>query len=43
MENAMFRVFDTLIRKQLDPVWHRLGPKTKQLVADLSTLRQLLK
>ena len=42
VENAMFRLFDVLIRKQLDPVWHRLSPKTKQLASDLSTLRSLL-
>ncbi len=42
VENAIFPVFDTVIRRQLDPVWHRLSPKTKTLVSDLSTLRQLL-
>lgn len=29
------------MRKQLDPVWHRVGPKTKQLVGDLTVLRKL--
>jgi hypothetical protein len=31
-----------MVRRQLDPVWHKVGPKTKQLVSDLATLRQLL-
>ncbi len=26
----------------LDPVWHRVGPKTRQLVGDLAVLRRLL-
>ena len=30
------------MRRQLDPVWHRVGPRTKQLVGDLATLRRLL-
>jgi DNA excision repair protein ERCC-4 len=42
IENAYFRSFDILVRRQLDPVWHKVGPKTKQLVNDLSTLRRLL-
>jgi hypothetical protein len=43
VENAYFRSFDVLVRRQLDPVWHKAGPKTKQLVNDLGTLRRLLK
>lgn len=42
MENVMHRSFDVSIRRQLEPVWHRLGPNTRQLVGDLSTLRHLL-
>lgn len=42
MENALFRSFDTVVKSQLDPHWHRIGPKTRQLVNDLTTLRQLL-
>jgi DNA excision repair protein ERCC-4 len=42
LENAYFRAFDALVRRQLDPVWHKVGPKTKQLVSDLGTLRRLL-
>ncbi|KAI6043131.1 hypothetical protein EDC04DRAFT_2962374 [Pisolithus marmoratus] len=42
IENAYFKSFDAVVRRQLDPVWHKVGPRTKQLVSDLSTLRRLL-
>ncbi|KDQ65067.1 hypothetical protein JAAARDRAFT_43863 [Jaapia argillacea MUCL 33604] len=42
VSNAYFRSFDLIVRRQLDPVWHKVGPKTKQLVSDLATLRKLL-
>ncbi|KAI0292750.1 hypothetical protein BC826DRAFT_1092024 [Russula brevipes] len=42
VENAYFRSFDAVVRRQLDPVWHKVGPRTKQLVSDLATLRRLL-
>lgn len=42
MENAYFVSFDSIVRRQLDPVWHKIGSKTKQLVSDLGTLRRLL-
>ncbi|KAF9652763.1 hypothetical protein BDM02DRAFT_3088779 [Thelephora ganbajun] len=42
VDNAYFRSFDAIVRRQLDPVWHKVGPRTKQLVADLATLRRLL-
>jgi DNA excision repair protein ERCC-4 len=42
LENAVFKTFDRAIRRQLDPVWHRLGPRTRQLVHDLKMLRKLL-
>ncbi len=31
-----------IVRRILDPVWHKVGPRTKQLVSDLATLRRLL-
>jgi DNA excision repair protein ERCC-4 len=43
VENAYFRSFEVVVRRQLDPVWHKVGAKTKQLVNDLGTLRRLLK
>ncbi|KAI9492695.1 hypothetical protein BDB00DRAFT_826788 [Zychaea mexicana] len=42
IENSFFRSFDMIIRRQLDPIWHRISPATKQLVGDLNTLRRLL-
>jgi DNA excision repair protein ERCC-4 len=42
VENAIFKSFQTIIRRQLDPVWTKIGPNTKRLVADLGDLRQLL-
>ncbi|KAF6752030.1 hypothetical protein DFP72DRAFT_462496 [Ephemerocybe angulata] len=42
VENAYFKSFNVVVRRQLDPVWHKVGPKTKQLVNDLGTLRNLL-
>ncbi|GLB36876.1 putative ERCC4 domain containing protein [Lyophyllum shimeji] len=42
VENAYFRSFDVVVRRQLDSVWHKVGPRTKQLVNDLGTLRRLL-
>lgn len=41
IENALFRSFDLLVRRQLDPVWHKVGQKTKGLVNDLTDLRKL--
>lgn len=42
VENGLFKSFDEIVRRQLDPIWHTLGRKTKQLVSDLKTLRKLL-
>ncbi|CEG44750.1 dna repair endonuclease xpf [Plasmopara halstedii] len=42
MDKALAKSFSNFIRRQLDPLWHKLPFKTKQLVGDLSTLRQLL-
>ncbi|PON53937.1 DNA repair protein [Trema orientale] len=42
VENGLFKSFDEIVRRQLDPIWHTLGKKTKQLVSDLKTLRKLL-
>ncbi|KAF6153015.1 hypothetical protein GIB67_021620 [Kingdonia uniflora] len=42
VENGLFKSFDEIVRRQLDPMWHTLGKKAKQLVSDLKTLRKLL-
>lgn len=42
VENVIAKKFHKLLQHQLDPVWHQLSFKTKQLVADLKTIRSLL-
>ncbi|EKM77091.1 hypothetical protein AGABI1DRAFT_122321 [Agaricus bisporus var. burnettii JB137-S8] len=42
VENTYFRSFEGIVRSRLSPVWHKVGPKTKQLINDLNVLRQLL-
>ena len=42
LENAIARSFDKIVRLHLDPVWHQLSGKTKQLVTDIKTLRLVL-
>ncbi|KAF8526823.1 hypothetical protein JB92DRAFT_2870207 [Gautieria morchelliformis] len=42
IKSAYFRSFDSMVRRQLDPIWHKVGARTKRLVSDLSVLRNLL-
>ncbi|CAH0391346.1 unnamed protein product [Bemisia tabaci] len=42
VENALSKTFHKLLQMQLDPLWHQLSSTTKQLVADLKTLRHVL-
>lgn len=42
MDSALHRNFDAMVRRQLDPVWHRTSYKTRQTVRDLGLLRQIL-
>lgn len=42
IENSFFKSFDTIVRRQLDPIWHQVSSASKQLVGDLKILRQLL-
>eukprot|EP01031_Cornospumella_fuschlensis_P029931 gene29931-36146_t len=42
LQNGLFHNFDTSIRMQLDPDWHRIAYRTKQIVGDLTVLRKLL-
>ncbi|XP_065904706.1 DNA repair endonuclease XPF-like isoform X2 [Dysidea avara] len=42
LENSLQKSFAHSIKMQLDPVWNQLGAKTKQLVSDLHSLRNLL-
>ncbi|KAL4433054.1 hypothetical protein ABPG77_006481 [Micractinium sp. CCAP 211/92] len=41
VDQSLFRNFDELVRRQLAPIWHTVSPKTRQIVADLRTLRSL--
>ena len=42
VESTLFKSFDTIVRMQLEPIWHRVSRRTKALVQDLQTLRRLL-
>lgn len=42
VDSALFKQFDMVVRRQLDPVWHRVSRKTKQIVNDLTVLRGML-
>lgn len=42
VDSALHRNFDTFVRRQLDPVWHRTTFRTRQIVRDLTTLRNML-
>ncbi|ORY79814.1 DNA repair protein rad16 [Protomyces lactucae-debilis] len=41
-EHALHKQFDAVIRRQLAPVWHRVSWRSKDLIADIGTLRHLL-
>ena len=43
LDSALHRNFDTIIRRQLDPVWHRISWRTKQIASDLTVLRDILR
>ncbi|EDV23483.1 uncharacterized protein TRIADDRAFT_50503 [Trichoplax adhaerens] len=42
VENAMSQAFDNIVKVQLEPIWHQLSGKTKQLIDDLKMLRLLI-
>lgn len=42
LDSALHRNFDQIVRRQLDPVWHRTSFRTKQIVRDLTLLRNVL-
>jgi len=41
-ESALHTNFDGIVRRQLDPVWHRVSWRTKEIANDLTTLRSIL-
>ncbi|PBP19263.1 MUS38-like protein [Diplocarpon rosae] len=42
LDSALHKQFDMVVRRQLDPFWHRVSWKTKQIVHDLTVLRGML-
>lgn len=42
VDSALHRSFDSIVRRQLDPVWHRASFRTKMIVRDLTMLRTIL-
>ncbi|KAI4288340.1 MAG: hypothetical protein L6R35_002401 [Caloplaca aegaea] len=42
LDSALHKSFDLSIRRQLDPVWHRVSFRTRQIVHDLTVLRSIL-
>lgn len=42
IDSALQRNFYQVIMRQLNPVWHRTSPRSKQIVNDLRTLRDIL-
>lgn len=41
-ENAISKSFEKMLKVQLEPIWHQLSVRTKQLIADLKVLRTIL-
>jgi len=42
VDSALHKNFDVDIRRQLDPIWHRVSFRTRQIVSDLTVLRAIL-
>ena len=42
VDSALHQNFDSMVRRQLDPVWHRVSFRTRQIARDLTTLREIL-
>ena len=42
LDSALHTNFDAIVRRQLDPVWHRVSWRTKQIANDLTVLRSIL-
>lgn len=42
LDRALHKNFDMIIRRQLDPIWHRVSFRTRQIVSDLTNLREVL-
>lgn len=42
LDSALHKNFDVSIRRQLDPIWHRVSFRTRQIASDLTVLRAIL-
>ena len=42
LDSALHKSFDLIIRRRLDPEWHRVSFRTRQIVNDLGVLRSIL-
>lgn len=42
VDSALHKNFDLAIRRQLEPVWHRVSFRTRQIASDLTVLRSIL-
>ena len=42
LDSALHRSFDVIVKRQLDPIWHRVSWRTRQIVNDLTVLRSIL-
>ena len=42
VENSMSKSFHKILKRELDPVWHQLSGRSRQLITDLKTLRLVL-
>lgn len=42
VDSALQKNFDTAIQRQLDPIWHRVSYKTRQIASDLTVLKTIL-
>ncbi|EEP79675.1 MUS38 protein [Uncinocarpus reesii 1704] len=42
VDSALQKNFDVVIQRQLDPNWHRVSVKTRQIVSDLAVLKNIL-
>lgn len=42
VDSALHKNFDLVIKRQLDPIWHRVTFRTRQIANDLTVLRAIL-
>ena len=42
LDSGLSTAFDSIIKTELEPVWHRVSPRSRQLIADVTSLRQAI-